>query len=160
MRQYRGWLGGLLSLCAVPVLAVPAGAPGDCTDLSAVAPFTQFRFDTFQSIFDTLQNPKDPASGLCTSCHPDSIGAGGLGLGAGFSYGNLVNTPSAQLPSILRVQPGSAINSLLFQKVNCDVPEVGGRMPPDGPISTTQQRLIQDWINAGAPLSRLGFEDR
>ncbi|MFO1494358.1 MAG: hypothetical protein U1F26_06845 [Lysobacterales bacterium] len=159
MRRLTGWTLAA-ALTALPAFAAPLGGPSSCTDLSAVAPFTQFRFDTFQSIFDALQNPKDPNSGLCTSCHPGSIGAGGLGLGAGFSYGNLVNTPSTQLGTILRVQPGSAINSLFFQKVNCDVPEVGGRMPPDGPISTTQQRLIQDWINAGAPLSRLGFEDR
>lgn len=88
MQRCRGWMSGLLGLCAVQAQAVPVGAPGDCTDLSAVAPFTQFRFDTFQSIFDALQNPKDPNSGLCSSCHPGSIGAGGLGLGAGFSYGN------------------------------------------------------------------------
>ena len=76
MRRLTGWTLAA-ALTALPAFAAPLGGPSSCTDLSAVAPFTQFRFDTFQSIFDALQNPKDPNSGLCTSCHPGSIGAGG-----------------------------------------------------------------------------------
>jgi hypothetical protein len=152
--------GALLLTVGTRAFTLPLGSPGGCDDLSAVPAFTQFRYEQIQNIFDTLTDPKDPDSGLCTSCHAGSTGAGGLGLGAGFSYATLVNVPSAQSATILRVQPGSAIDSLLFQKVNCDDPEVGFRMPPGTPLSLTQQRFFRDWIELGAPLSRLGFEDR
>ncbi len=137
-----------------------AGAPSGCDDISAIAPFTQFRYTQIQTIFDTLTDPNNPFSQLCSNCHPGNVGAAGLGLGDGFSYANLVGVASAQNPMILRVSPGNPLSSLLFQKLNCDVPEVGGRMPPGGMISTTQQAFFYDWIRLGAPLSRLGFEDR
>jgi hypothetical protein len=152
--------GALLLVAGSRAFTLPVGTPSGCDDLSAVTAFTQFRYEQIQNIFDTLSDPKDPDSGLCTSCHSGSTGAGGLGLGDGFSYGTLVNVPSAQSTTILRVQPGSAIDSLLFQKLNCDDPEVGFRMPPGTPLSLTQQRFFRDWIELGAPLSRLGFEDR
>ena len=152
---------------ALPLLlalapAVHAGGPSGCSDISQIAPFTQFRYTQFQAIFDNLTNPKDPDSGLCTSCHPGNAGPGNLGLGEGFSYGNLVGVESPQQAGLLRVQPGSPLASLLFQKVACSQPAVGGPMPPT-PLPTltlTQQALIFDWIRLGAPLSRLGFEDR
>jgi hypothetical protein len=155
---------GLTSLAAILMLGaaapVQAGGPSGCDDISAIAPFTQFRYTQIQTIFDTLTDPKNPFSQLCSSCHPGNIGSGSLGLGDGFSYANLVGVPSAQNPAILRVSPGNPMSSLLFQKINCDVPEVGGRMPPGGMISITQQAFFYDWIRLGAPLSRLGFEDR
>lgn len=149
-------------LMSLPIGAVEAGVPlpGGCADISTIAPFTQFRFEHFQAIFDTLTNPKEPDSQLCSRCHPGDFGAGGLGLGAGSSYDNLVGVPSGQDNTILRVAPGSPLNSLLFQKLNCVQPQVGDRMPPDGSLSLTQQAFFYDWIRLGAPLSRLGFEDR
>ena len=37
----------------------------------------------------------------------------------------------------------------------------GDRMPLNrAPLSVAQQALFFDWIRLGAPLSRLGFEDR
>ena len=128
------------------------GPPAECDDLSAIAPFTQFRYEQFQNIFNTS----------CTSCHPGNVGAGNLGLGDGFSYGALVGVPSDGLPSILRVAPGDPLQSMLFLKINCDDPPgLGIRMPLGGSnLSATQQAFFFDWIGAGAPLSRLGFEDR
>lgn len=141
--------------------AAAAPPPSGCDDISSVAPFTQFRYEQFQAIFEALVNPKDPESHLCTSCHPGSVGAGGMGLGSGFSYDNLVGVESGQDPSILRVSPGNPLSSLLFLKLNCASPGVGNRMPQDLPaLSTVQQAFFYDWIRVGAPLSRLGFEDR
>ncbi|GMU43316.1 MAG: hypothetical protein IT479_07565 [Xanthomonadales bacterium] len=148
-----------LALWMLTTYAFAGGASG-CTDIGSVAPFTQFRYTQFQAIFDTLTDPEDPESGLCTRCHPGDLGAGGLGLGAGFSYASLVGVGSAQLPGLLRVAPGDPLASLLFQKLNCDEPEVGVRMPPGGTVTLSQQALFFDWIRYGAPLSRLGFEDR
>lgn len=158
-RMHRILLPVLLS--ALPVSVASAGGPSGCQDLSSIAPFTQFNYEAqFQAIWDTLTDPKDPDSGLCTRCHPGNLGAGALGLGAGFSYVNLVGIPSGQDPELIRVIPGDPLASLLFEKVNCDTPSVGFRMPPGGTMSVTQQAFIFDWIRLGAPLSRLGFEDR
>ena len=128
------------------------GPPADCDNLSAIEPFTQFRYDQFQAIFNTT----------CTGCHPGNSGAGNMGLGNGFSYNALVEVPSDGLPSMLRVAPGDPLQSMLFLKINCDDPPgLGIRMPLNGNnLSTTQQAFFYDWIRAGAPLSRLGFEDR
>lgn len=146
------------NLCTGLLLAVAAGAhagngpPAECSDLSSVAPFTQFRYTQFQTIFDTS----------CGNCHPGNTGAGNLGLGDGFSYANLVDVPSDGLPSMLRVAPGDPLASMLFLKLNCDDPPgLGVRMPLNAsPLSLTQQAFFFDWIRLGAPLSRLGFEDR
>lgn len=143
-------------LLALMLIAASAnggnGPPADCEDLSAIAPFSQFRYEQFQNIFNTA----------CTSCHPGSVGAGNLGLGDGFSYGALVNVPSDGEPSFLRVAPGDPLQSMLFLKLNCDDPPgLGIRMPLGGSnLSPTQQAFFFDWIRYGAPLSRLGFEDR
>lgn len=159
--MHRLVLAAIALLASSASFAAPHGGPSGCANISAIAPFTQFNYEMqFQAIWQTLTDPKDPSSGLCTSCHPSETGAANLGLGEGFSYGNLVGVPSAQDGSILRVAPGDPLVSLLFQKVNCDTPSVGGRMPPGQSLSLTQQAFIFDWIRLGAPLSRLGFEDR
>lgn len=47
--------------------------------------------------------------------------------------------------------PGDPLGSGLFDKVNCDPPVVGARMPLDGePLTLEQQALIYDWIAQGA----------
>lgn len=139
-------------LLAAGGVAAGGGPPDQCSDLTSIAPFTQFRYGQFQSIFEAT----------CTGCHPGNVGAGNLGLGDGFSYGNLVGVPSDGLPSMLRVAPGDPLASMLFLKLNCDDPPgLGVRMPLNAsPLSPTQQAFFFDWIRLGAPLSRLGFEDR
>ncbi len=148
-------------LIALPIATAHAGTPSGCADISAIAPFTQFRFDQFQAIFDTLTDPKNSNSQLCTSCHPGDTGPAGLGLGQGFSYASLVGVPSVEVPSLLRVAPGSPLQSYFFLKINCDTQPIGTQMPQGSPaLSLTQQAFFFDWIRLGAPLSRLGFEDR
>ncbi len=141
----------LLSMTCTQVNAGD-GPPDQCSDLSAIAPFSQFRYDQFQAIFNTG----------CTGCHPGSVGAANLGLGTQSSYDNLLNVPSDTFPSMLRVAPGDPLASMLFLKLNCDDPPgLGVRMPLNAsPLSPTQQAFFFDWIRLGAPLSRLGFEDR
>ena len=133
--------------------------PEGCADLSSIVPFTQFRYDQFQAIYDTV----DPKSGntLCTTCHPGNVGSAALGLGDGFSYNNLVGVVSAQDPMRFRVEPGNPQQSWFFIKMNCDSPGVGAQMPfGASALSLVQQRLFFDWIRVGAPLSKNGFEDR
>ena len=49
------------------------------------------------------------------------------------------------------VIPGDPLGSGLFDKVNCDPPALGERMPLDGsPLTLDEQALIYDWIAQGA----------
>lgn len=134
------------------------GPPSGCSDLSSVAPFTQIRYEQIQNIFSTDSG----GTLLCLGCHGGETGSGNLGLAPEFSYGNLVGAASFSVPTMLRVAPGDPLASILFLKLNCDDPPGEfSRMPLGGnPLSLTQQALFFDWIRLGAPLSRLGFEDR
>ena len=63
------------------------------------------------------------------------------------SWAHLVNVPSAEDASLVYVAPGRPEQSLLFQKVNCDTPGVGERMPLSsygGGLTAEQQALIYD----------------
>ena len=61
---------------------------------------------------------------------------------------------SAEVPGLLRVNPGNPDQSYLVQKIQGNA-AVGGRMPPDGPPYLTQVQidLVRGWIAAGAPQS-------
>ena len=83
------------------------------------------------------------------------------------AYWNLVGQPCLG-PSCsemgTRVIPGDPNSSLLYQKVSQDMPPCGARMPADPtallesgtavfsgtPLPQDQQKLIYDWISAGA----------
>jgi hypothetical protein len=159
-------MGARLMAAGLLAIAAPAAHAGlnptDCTDVSGIAPFTQFRYGQIQAIFDVLVvvNPEDPLVAQCTRCHEGGIGAAGLGLSADVSYENLVGVQSTLTP-LLRIAPGIPDQSWLYIKINCDSPGVGSRMPQDtAALSATQQRFVFDWIRLGAPLSKNGFEDR
>ena len=158
----------LISIIGITVLLIniPVGAtpPSGCTNLDAVPP--QFTI-SYQAAIQGLFNNFNGANG-CTDCHEPAAGpTGGLDLTAGVSWSNLVNHLSAQDISWFRVVPNHPEESLLFQKINCDDPGVGQRMPYGFPALTAeQQALIYDWIAGGAPFTttdtifRGGFETR
>lgn len=96
-------------------------------------------------------------SSRCANCHVDSAGApeADLDLNPEPSWFNLVGVNSSQDASQTRVVAGDALRSLLFRKVNCNVPGPfvdSERMPQNRPdLQLVQQALIYDWIMAGAP---------
>lgn len=133
----------------------------DCQDLSLVPMDFSVDYETeVQPIF----------TGSCANCHVSSpFPDAGLRLDPGKSYNDLVNVPSVQDGTLLRVKPFDASQSVLFSKVNCDGPLVGLRMPLDrSPLTPEAQALIMDWINQGALpvpavpdlLTRADFETR
>ena len=82
----------------------------------------------------------------CTGCHG---GNGGLTITAGASYNNLVNVNAqSSCPSLKRVLPNDAANSVLYKKVSGTT--CGSQMPQGGSLSTSDIALIRDWINQGA----------
>ncbi len=88
----------------------------------------------------------------CTdNCHVGSNASGQLDLSSQvISIYFLVSQDSAQSTEVKRVIAGNAKNSLFLQKVNCQTPSVGGRMPPGGSLPLALQALIYDWIEQGA----------
>jgi len=87
------------------------------------------------------------------SCHDDANGAGKLRLAMEDAYTNLVDKPSIQVPEMLLVKPGSAMDSYLWHKLNDTQDDVGGkgkRMPPSGKLKMAELDLIQQWIDGGA----------
>ena len=88
----------------------------------------------------------------CTACH----GAGGrpaaaLSLLPEVSYGQLVSVPSALWPDSLRVSPGHAEGSVLWQMLSTDVSQALGIDHSDMlPEAGAAMKLIKDWIDYGA----------
>lgn len=85
------------------------------------------------------------------ACH-DAIGhQSNQILTVGVAYGNTVNVPSVEMPSLLRVKPNDPANSYLYRKIT-GAGITGDRMPQSlPPLSDAQIKLVRDWIRRGAP---------
>ncbi|HEV7215333.1 MAG TPA: hypothetical protein VGP33_09435, partial [Chloroflexota bacterium] len=87
-------------------------------------------------------------TGNCAGCHPPNQG---MDLTTGHVYANIVNIQSNEVPSLLRIKPGDATNSYLYQKVTLTRPKVGVRMPKDGqPLTADEITTLRVWIEQGA----------
>lgn len=108
----------------------PTGGPvdGDCDFASAIQP-----------IF----------TASC-GCHGGGQPAQGLSLAEGSAFAALVGVDSVGLPGTLRVQPGDAGASFLYQKLQPN-PAQGAQMPIGGSLTAAQIELVAQWISAGAP---------
>ncbi len=101
---------------------------------------------TLEAIQASVFTPSCAASG----CHTGDSPPEGLRLDAGFSFDNLVDVPSSEVPELLRVEPGNPDDSYLVQKIEGNA-DVGARMPLGGP--PLDQDLIDDireWITNDA----------
>ncbi|HEX6636774.1 MAG TPA: hypothetical protein VF033_03875 [Steroidobacteraceae bacterium] len=102
----------------------------------------------FQEIQDTIFTP------ICTACHVGAAAPQGLRLDAGNSYAMLVNVASAEVPALMRVNPGNPDMSYIVQKIE-GTAAVGGRMPLGGPpLPQDRIDLVRQWIAAGAPATQ------
>lgn len=166
---------GLVFACAVPAHA--GVTPSGCTPLDSVPP--TYSGISFGAAIEGIFINYNGLGNGCADCHTTAMGAqtpsGNLDLDpqdAPSPYVNLINVPSYYDASLFYVVPNHPEQSLLFQKVNCDTPGEGARMPyggyPDGltTLSPYQQALIYDWIAEGAPAGttdgvfRNGFDVR
>jgi hypothetical protein len=87
---------------------------------------------------------------FCT-CHTGANPPVGLPLNTDATYDLLVDEPSAEVPTLLRVEPGNPDNSYLIRKLEGGPDIVGAQMPRGGP--PLPQETIDDvraWIAAGA----------
>lgn len=96
----------------------------------------------------------------CTSCHAGPNAPQGLRLDAGNSFAMLVNVPSTEVPTLLRVAPGDPQNSYLVQKIDGTTTIVGGRMPLGrAPLPQASIDLVRSWIAAGAQMNSASDSD-
>ena len=135
------------ALCLIACGSGSSAATGNGTAAAgdATAPAT------FTAVYTEILQP------TCSPCHQP----GGEGAFQDFSsqaaaYSALVGAkasgPSCGSGGAIRVVPGNASQSLLFQKVSEASLPCGSPMPLGGPpLPSAQVMLIEDWINAGAP---------
>jgi cysteine-rich repeat protein len=115
----------------------------------AEAEFTSTYEGIQELIFD---NPVYACSN--DTCH-GTAAQGGLDLRAGFSHADLVNVPSAVLPTTARVFPGDQDLSMLYLKIaertlgNVDAP--GTAMSPLATVTEEHLEALRLWIRGGAP---------
>jgi hypothetical protein len=131
--------------------SAPAAATSGCDSIASI-PIT-WNIDYSLDIQEVFNN-------RCSNCHVDHGGSpmGDLDLDPEFSYDNLVNGPSNEQPGRFLVVPGQPLDSVLFEKINCEVPNFGMRMPRGrAPLPLTEQALIFDWIMLGAPRLQTDF---
>jgi len=99
---------------------------------------------TFTEIQETILVP------FCT-CHTGANPPQGLILNTAATYDQLVDEPSVQMPTLLRVEPGNPDNSYLIRKLEGGPNIAGAQMPRGGP--PLSQETIDDvraWITDGA----------
>jgi hypothetical protein len=131
--------------------ASPATAASGCDSIASV-PIT-WNIDYAVDIQGIFNN-------RCSNCHVDHGGTplGDLDLNPEFSWDDLVNAPSNSQPGRTLVVPGEPLDSVLFEKINCDQPDAGLRMPRNRtPLPFSEQALIYDWIMLGAPRTQTDF---
>ncbi len=105
---------------------------------------------TLESIQETVFTPTCAVSGCHTGPAGSGLPAGQDLSNVGASFASLVNVPSEQEPTLLRVDPGNADASYLVQKIEGTAAS-GSRMPLGGaPLAQASIDNIRAWIDAGA----------
>jgi hypothetical protein len=133
-------LRSLLFLSAlVSVLVLAACSKDDATKPPGIKEDPSFSADI---------QPIVTANCALSSCHA-SPGQAGMILSQGEAYMNIVNVNSTEVPSMMRVRPTLPDSSYMILKLE-GRQSVGGQMPPPGPLSSTNIRLMRNWITKGA----------
>ncbi len=135
-------LKGVLLISLASSVAVAVILIG-CKDNGSEVPPPVSYYDTqIQSIFT--------AKCVNAGCHPG--GSAPFSLQSGSSYNALVNVTAinGSCPgTILRVKPGSADSSVLYQRIKGDCSL--NQMPKGlGPLAVAEKDTIKNWINRGA----------
>ena len=91
---------------------------------------------------------------ICSVCH-NGTGTqlpGSMNLTtAASSYAALVNVPSLERPTLMRVKPGDSTNSWIVHKLLGQDIDNTARMPFGGPfLDASTIQGVMNWIDAGA----------
>ena len=76
----------------------------------------------------------------CTVCHKGTSAPAGLHLDT--ATGLMKGSAAGAV-----IVPGNSKNSLLIQRIS---DTTGGQMPPSGPLTKEQIKVITDWVDQGA----------
>ncbi|MFZ0389166.1 MAG: hypothetical protein WAN36_01820, partial [Calditrichia bacterium] len=126
----------LLSSTTVLLMLVSACEHADPVQPESLTP-------TLESIQTNIFNQSCAVSG----CHTGSGAPLGLDLSEGRAEPNLINVPSKQVPSFMRIRPGDPDNSYLVLKIEGDQQIQGERMPRGrSPLPQEQIDIIRQWI--------------
>jgi hypothetical protein len=102
----------------------------------------------------SFETTVQPLLNQACNCHQSTpVLMAPFSLKPGEAYGNMVQRPSMQLPSMLLVKPGALNESYLWHKVNGTQLEVGGEgmiMPYTVPLVAAELAVLERWIAAGA----------
>ena len=113
--------------------------------------------DTWTIIQDNILTPSCATSGCHASTSDANYVQHNLLLTSATAYDNLINSISknaaAKTAGLVRVKPSDYVNSLLYQKIDCQgTTKYGALMPLGGPNLTLGQiEFIKQWIIKGAP---------
>lgn len=101
--------------------------------------------------FTRVQNEIFTPTCASIGCHDPLGQQSQMVLTPGRAYGAIVNVPSVEMPSLMRVNPGDPANSYLYRKIT-GAGITGDRMPQSlPPLDEAKIRLVRDWIRRGAP---------
>lgn len=131
------------TLGAIGLVLVLAGCAGGSGAGLPPAPSAPVLADVQARIF----TPRCATSG----CHVTGSAAFDMVLSAGLAADNIIDVPSGQNSSFLRVEPGNSADSYLYMKVTADS-RIGGDPMPNlgGPLRQADLDLLRDWIDQGA----------
>lgn len=94
---------------------------------------------------------------ICTACHAGAAAPLGFRLDEASAFAMLVNAPSVEVPSLLRVSPGDPDSSYLIQKLEGHA-AVGAQMPlGQAPLPQATINVIRQWITNGAAPAPAGM---
>lgn len=131
--------------CAGALLAASCGGDGVIDSSMGTMP------PTGTVSLNDVQTAVFTPSCAFSGCHLDAAAPFGLDLSDGRSFGNLVNVPSAEVPTVLRVSPGRPTESYLYLKLIGDPSIAFDRMPLiGGPLPADRIELVRIWIEEGA----------
>lgn len=86
----------------------------------------------------------------CIQCHgATGVSAASLNLMAGEAYRNLVNVPSSVVAGEMRVRPGDAAASTLWQVLATDISEAWA-FDHSNLLTPERSGFVEYWINSGA----------
>ncbi|MCB9565847.1 MAG: hypothetical protein H6710_01245 [Myxococcales bacterium] len=94
----------------------------------------------------------------CIACHgaaPSDALNGNLSFTMADAYDKLVGAASIDVPSMNQIEPNDPANSYTLHKLKNTQATVGGagmQMPIGAALDDADIQMVEDWINAGAPM--------
>jgi hypothetical protein len=137
IRHLWGSAASVLMLAACGGDSMPNSAPPASSSAPPASSSPQPLMATFDSIQANIFTP------ICAGCHGGDNPAENLNLDATHSYNDLINVPSTEEPSTVRVKPGFPSESYLVLHIQKE---------GDG-ASASDLSFIEQWITDGAPPS-------